>query len=86
MSWYNNIKKLEENTEAFFRNHTNIDYSLLNICLQNYHKSLHGKDKSGELTAKRDCTQKQKIRHELNCEDLEQKRMILQGCINKLSD
>lgn len=85
MSWYNNNNKLKENLEVFFKN-KEVDYNLLEVSLRNFRTSEKNKERSSFLSSKKDSTQKQKIRHELNCEDFEYKSMIVQECINKLSD
>jgi hypothetical protein len=85
MSWYNNIKIMEDNVGSFFRNYKHIDYNLLNICLQIYFKAEQEKNKSSEAASKPDSSIKQRIRHETNCQDFEQKRMILAKCIELLN-
>ena len=85
MSWYNNVKKLEENVEAFFRNYKEVDFTLLEFCLKGYRTAEKNKDRSSYLASKPESSQKQRIRHELNCEDLEYKRMLVQRCIDDLS-
>jgi len=85
MSWYNNVKKLEENVESFFKNYDEIDFNLLEFCIKGYKTAEKNKDRSGFLSSKPESTTKQRIRHELNCEDWEYKRMLVQRCIDELS-
>ena len=86
MSWYDNVKKLEENRDTFFRNHVEVTFELLESCLKLYRTAEKNKDRSSYLSSKPDSSVKQRIRHELNCEDLEYKRMLVQGCIDELSN
>ena len=85
MSWYNNIKIMEDNVGAFFHCYKEIDYKLLEVCLKVYFKAEKEKNKSSEAASKRDSSVKQRIKHETNCQDFEQKRMILAKCIELLN-
>ena len=80
MSWYNNIKKLEDNVNIYFE-HVGVDYELMQKLLNEYFTAVKNKNRSGELARKPIATQKQMIRHELNCEDLEYKRMLVNRCL-----
>ena len=85
MGWYNNVEKLEENVNAFFYKKI-INFELLQICLKHYFEAVKDKDKSGLVASKTESTVSQRNKHELNCEYLEYRTMILQRCINNLEN
>jgi hypothetical protein len=64
---------------------TGVDYATLKKCLDNFLQAEKNVYRTHFLTSKHDCTVKQKIRHELNCEDLFIKSEVLQLVIDDLS-
>lgn len=75
-----------EKIEAiYFALKDNIDYNTLKKWLHYFLTAEKAAERSSFLTSKQDCTVRQKIRHELNCEDLFVKAEVLQMIIDRLS-
>lgn len=75
-----------EKIEAIYNSFKdNVDYDTLQKWLHNFFTAEKLVERSSFLTSKPDCTVKQKIRHELNCEDLFVKAEVLQMIIDRLA-
>ena len=75
-----------ETIEAIYNSFKdNIDYNTLQKWLYHFLQAEKAVHRSSFLTSKADCTVKQKIRHELNCEDLFVKAEVLQMIIDRLA-
>lgn len=85
MSWYNEVKNMEENVTSYFLNKA-VDLVLLEKLLKEHKQALKAKSRSFELVIKIDHTERQSFRHELNCRDLEFKTKLVQFCINELNN
>lgn len=70
---------------AIYNSLKDISYDTLQKCLHNFLTAEKVVQRSSFLTSKQDCTVKQKIRHELNCEDLFIKGEVLQMVIDRLA-
>jgi|FrelakmetLWP11LW_1041352.scaffolds.fasta_scaffold110554_2 hypothetical protein len=75
-----------ERANATLKNYKELTFVELEKFLHNYNVAKKNQTRTSFLTSKPEVSVKQKIRHELNCEDLEFKRLLLQVCINYLSD
>lgn len=83
----NKTQLQKEKIQAIYNSlrYTGVDYNTLKKCLNDFMVAEKIVNRSHFLTLKRDCTVKQKIRHELNCEDLFIKSEVLQLVIDALS-
>lgn len=82
----NLIEFQEERVSAILEGYKELTFIELQKFLHDYFTAKKNTNRSSELAMKRESTVKQRIRHATNCEDLEFKRLIVQGCINYLSD
>jgi len=84
MSWENR-NVIEGKVEAYFK-HREPSYTMLFDLIKFYNGAKQKVDRTSLITSKASCSTRQKINHTCNCEDMEYKRMLVQYCINELSD
>jgi len=80
MSWYNETKNIEENVSSFFIDKC-ADLVMLESLIKIMNTARKNKERSFELTLKDNPTQKQILRHEINCKDYEYKINLVYRCI-----
>lgn len=81
----NLLEYQKQRSEALNFSQKDLTFTELQKYLHDYLNALKNTKRSSELAMKKESTVKQRIRHQINCEDLEFKRSILQSYIDNLA-